>query len=432
MVLNTKNSLRNMKNINRVLILFITTFILISCSGKRNFENKVSSSKLYLPDSFKHLDSTHLLPILEMLGKAEIIGLSESSHYFNEPLDFRNELIKFLVIKKRIDVVALESGIIESRLLYDYVNGADEDIDSVLYNGLSWTFDHLAQNRELIEWLNAYNQDSSNSHKVKLYGFDIPGSPLNPRANRKINISIVVALDYLKIVDFENWKVLQKRMKPLMEYLNINISNPELKQYFHLEKFEREELRAIVEELLRLFEIHELNYLKHSSKEDFEWAYLAARSAKNIDDWLQTFPLGFELSPDIRETIFSPFFWKLHGKRDKTMANNIDWIKSREKEANLLLFGHLNHMSKSTQTLVLNDSTTIIKEKQLGQYLDSKYHHNYKLIGNFNFESTRLNNSSAKPEQSFENFLAERDSSHYCYLTSKKDEEWMNKEWQFG
>lgn len=424
--------MRNIKKLDQIIILFISFFIWTSCFEKRVSDNNVLSDTVYLPDTFRYLQSSDLRPILEMIGNAEIIGLSESSHYLNEPLDFRNELIKFLVKEKKIGVVAIESGIVESRYLFDYVNGGQEHIDSVLFKGVSWTFDRIPQNKELIEWLRMYNQDLSNSHKVKIYGFDIPGSPLNSRANRQINTSITAALEYLKIVDYKNWIDFTNRLDPLMEYLHINISNPEIKQYYHLGETERNELTAIVQDLIRLFKINELSYLNQTSKEDYDWGYHAAKSSRDVDNWLRTFPLGFELSSEISETVFSNFFWKLHGKRDQTMANNIEWIKAKEKNAKILLFGHINHISKSTQTLLLEDSTRIVKEVQLGQYLDSKYHQDYKVIGNFHFETKRPDKTRHADKNSFEKLLAQKDSINYCHLLSEKDKEWMNKNWLIG
>lgn len=421
-----------MKNLNQIIIVFIIIFSLTSCLEKGESDNNVLYDTIYLPDTFTQLQSSDLRPLLEMIGNAEIIGLSESSHYLNEPLDFRNELIKFLVKEKRIDVVAIESGIVESRYLFDYVNGEQKHIDSVLNKGFSWTFDRIPQNKELIEWLRTYNQDFSNSHKVKIYGFDIPGSPLNPRANRQVNTSITTALEYLKNVDYNNWIDLANRLDPLIEYLHIDISNPDIKQYYQLGETERSELTGIVKELIILFEANKLSFLNQTSKEDYEWAYRAAMSAKDIDNWLRTFPIGFELSSEISETIFSNFFWKLHGKRDQIMADNIEWIRIREKDCRMLLFGHINHMSKSTQTLLLEDLTKIVKEEQLGQYLDTKYHQDYKVIGNFHYETKRLNSADHTDEKSFEKLLAKMDSTSYYHLLSEKDKKWMNKEWIVG
>jgi hypothetical protein len=418
---------------NNIKYFVVALFFLLgctSCTDKKNSADKKSA--VQMPTRLGQYKTEELSPILTMLENAKIIGLSEANHYMAEPLNFRNDLIKFLVKEKRIDVIALESGIIESRKLHDYVNGQSGNIDSVLFNGISWTFDKLPQNKELIVWLRNYNQDSSNSHKVKLYGFDIPGSPLNPFANRKMNTSITSALAYLKTVDPKNWVKLNKRLNPVMGYIHINISKPNVKQYFHLNKVGRNELSSITNELIKLFETKQLDYQKHSSKEDYDWAYLAARSAKDIDNWLQTIPLSFKPSTEVKETVFSNFFWKLHGKRDLTMANNVDWIKAREKNANILLFGHINHLSKSSQTLVLPDSSQLVKDKQLGQYLDSTYQDSYKVIGNFMFKANRSNGITKKNDDSFENYLMQMDSTNYYHLVSKRDQEWMDKEWKIG
>lgn len=415
-----------------VIIIIIFFLSGTSCTEEKETAVTISPKMAHLPINIDQLEAIDLRPILEMVGDAKIIGLSEANHYMKEPLDFRNELIKFLIKEKRIDVVVLESGIIESKYLFDYVNGEEGNIDSVLFNGVSWTFDQLPQNKTLIKWLRKYNQDSLNVHKVKLYGFDIPGSPLNPYANRKMNTAILAALAYLEVVDHANGVKLRKRLKPLMAYIHTNISDTSVKQYFHLEATRRRELTTIVDDLLRLYEINKWRYIKQTSEENYDWSYLAAKSSKNVDNWLQTIPLDFKLSAEISETVFSDFFWNLHGERDVTMANNMTWIMAREKNANLLIFGHMNHISKSTQTLVLEDSTRIIKKKQLGQYLDSKYQEDYQVIGNFQFKIKRPNHTTQADDDAFEKILSQKYSSNYYYVIAEKDKEWMNKEWKIG
>ena len=153
-----------------------------------------------------------------MLGDAQYIGLSEASHYFHEPLDFRNSFIKYMVENKLIDVIGIEAAILESRELYDYVNGNTGNIDSVLHYGFSYGFNRLPQNREIIEWLRNYNMDSANYHKVKLYGFDISGA--QGLSNREMNYSILEALKFLKNVDEDAWAYFHNSFDPFLDILS--------------------------------------------------------------------------------------------------------------------------------------------------------------------------------------------------------------------
>ena len=98
-----------------------------------------------------------LQPMREMIGTAKIVGLSEGQHAAAEPLVFRNRLFKYLVENLGFGAVAIESGIVESRLLNDYVTQGKGELDTVLKQGFSAGFDTFRQNVELIGWLRNYN-----------------------------------------------------------------------------------------------------------------------------------------------------------------------------------------------------------------------------------------------------------------------------------
>ncbi|HEU4653309.1 MAG TPA: hypothetical protein VFS47_04945 [Steroidobacteraceae bacterium] len=70
-----------------------------------------------------------LAPIDKMIGNAKIVGLSEGIHAAAEPLTFRNRLFKHLVEHQGFTAIGLESGIIEGRLLNDYVTQGKGDFD---------------------------------------------------------------------------------------------------------------------------------------------------------------------------------------------------------------------------------------------------------------------------------------------------------------
>jgi erythromycin esterase len=75
------------------------------------------------PVSDADLDAStkELAPLDQMIGDAKIVGLSEGIHAGAEPLIFRNRVFKHLVERLGFNAIALESGIVESRLLNDYV-----------------------------------------------------------------------------------------------------------------------------------------------------------------------------------------------------------------------------------------------------------------------------------------------------------------------
>jgi erythromycin esterase len=121
----------------------------------------------------------------QIIGSARIVGLSEGQHAAAEPLEFRNRLFKYLVENLGFNVIAIESGIVESRLLNEYVTQGTGQLDTVLRQGFSNGFDTFRQNVELIRWMRNYNASlRPDAAKVQSYGIDVPGSPGNLDAAR--------------------------------------------------------------------------------------------------------------------------------------------------------------------------------------------------------------------------------------------------------
>ena len=71
-----------------------------------------------------------------MIGEARIVALTEGVHLASEPLAFRNQVIQYLVRQKGFNVIAIESGIVESRGVYDYVAGGTGTLETVLQSGI--------------------------------------------------------------------------------------------------------------------------------------------------------------------------------------------------------------------------------------------------------------------------------------------------------
>ena len=137
-----------------------------------------------------------------MIGDAKIVGLSEGTHAAAEPLIFRNRLFKHLVEHLGFNAIAIESGIVESRVLNDYVTQGKGEFDAVLEQGFSNGFDTFRQNGELIRWMREYNARlPPDAVKVQIFGLDVPGSPGNLDAARGPDTALRSALEYLRVVD---------------------------------------------------------------------------------------------------------------------------------------------------------------------------------------------------------------------------------------
>ncbi len=161
-----------------------------------------------------------LRPLGKMIGDASVVSLSEPAHYSLEPLQFRNRVVRYLIEECGFTDVALESGVVEGRLLYDYVRGAQDDFAAAISDGLSWTFDRLTENEDLVRWMRHYNDAKPKEQMVHLYGMDVPGSPANTFANRGVDTALVEALRFVARVEPTEAAPLIQRCMPILELLD--------------------------------------------------------------------------------------------------------------------------------------------------------------------------------------------------------------------
>ncbi|XOV69199.1 MAG: erythromycin esterase family protein [Fluviicola sp.] len=402
-----------------MLPLCLFSFLVLeSCNSKNPDADNIKQSPIHfveLPDDLTKIPSESFEPFLAMIGNSPLIGITEGTHGMNEPLDFRNELIKFLVTEKRIDVVAIESGILESRIVHDYINGSNGDIDTVVKYGLMPGFNELPQNKTLIEWLRNYNENDSNVHKVKFYGFDIPGIPTNPW-NEDIAIPLSETLNYLKKVDNENWKLYSNKLSFYFEFLHINPTPDDTsKEYRDLSEVKKKELTSMIDELIKLFKSNKSAYIQNSSNEDFDWGHRAVKSSKWMDDFL----LAMGGEPDYS-----------YNNREQAMFDNLEWIMNREKGKNVLLFAHLAHLTKDFSLLDENSKDTRPK-KLFGEYIGEKFGDEYLVVGNFFSELYYPKDTVSVSQEGLEPKFV-RDNIQNYYMKLDKSDSTFNRGWKYG
>lgn len=320
-----------------------------------------------------------------MVEGASIVALSEGVHGAAEPLEFRNRLLEYLVRQQGFSAVAIESGIVESRVIYDYINGGAGDLETVVSQGFSWTFDRLPQNRDLVRWLRDYNRDASHARKIRFYGFDVPGSPGNPRARRGVNTALACALGYLGELDGTAAAEIRARLDPLWPNLRFAFcGEPGAPGYHTLTEAERNTVTAAIADAIGLLERCQLQYEAASTAEDFDWALRAAIGARQADQWLRQLPNGWKPS---REAPRFPseqtrFLSLASDIRDRAQADNLDWIIDREGPAGkVLVFASRFHLSTAA---VRTTWSAAAGEGQVvsGMYLRRRHGPRLRVIGN--------------------------------------------------
>ncbi|MEV6324889.1 erythromycin esterase family protein [Nocardia sp. NPDC051787] len=114
-----------------------------------------------------------------------LLALGEPIHGIEAFPVLRNELLGHLVDRGYRSIV-LETDVFAASVVDDYVRGGTAEIDEVLATGFSHGFGAVPGNRELVEWLRAYNAGRAPSDLVRFYGCDAPvefsGAPSPRRA----------------------------------------------------------------------------------------------------------------------------------------------------------------------------------------------------------------------------------------------------------
>ena len=123
---------------NRLAAIIIFAITLYSCNqdSENHAGQKIITNFVELNTDLSNIDDSVFLHLDEWLKDAEIIGISEGEHGMNEAMDFRNSYIKYLIRTNQVQVLAFESGLLESRLVNDYIHGKNLNLDTVLTNGL--------------------------------------------------------------------------------------------------------------------------------------------------------------------------------------------------------------------------------------------------------------------------------------------------------
>lgn len=321
-----------------------------------------AAKKLRTTDPAEQLDD--LEPIREIVGDARVVGVGESFHGGREFLRMRHRVARFLIERMGFDTVALESGLPEGRLPYEYVLGG-EAAPGLWEDGFTWTMADFPETRTLVEWMRAYNMRSA--QKVRFYGMDVAGA----------KGSWLGAADqvfkYLDKVD-PGWSTdMRARLTPLlMKFsrpgrtgLDFVASN---EAFAKLPLNDRTAVAAYVNELFDRFENLRLSYLRVSTAEDYDWAHQIAYSLRAASNLVAC----YEAKDRPHAT------WNA---RDAEMAANVEWMRRRgSAKGGVVVLAHNGHVQRAVTTAA--DPSTA----NLGSYLRDRFADGYRALG-FTFGS---------------------------------------------
>lgn len=305
-----------------------------------------------------------LQPLQQIVGNATIVGLGEATHGTHEFFTMKHRILEFLVNKMGFNTFAIENGWDVSRSMDTYVNTGKGNARDILRQD----FDRMWQTQEvldMIEWMRAYNADSSHTTKVHFAGFDC--TVITPAAFDDV-------LNYLQSVDPQQ----TAQVQTLYTGIRPSRAIAYLRGYTTSQQKHYQDNAQRVYDLLKA---HQAVYESHSSKEAFA---LALQSAQVI---LQYTSLAALLAPS--ETVVTQSR-PAYIKRDTFMAENVAWLHDHEgSTAKIVLWAHNLHIANIPDYFGS-------QEKNMGAFLRDWYQENYLSIGTSFYQGTFRNFSTSE------------------------------------
>ncbi|GAA3037643.1 erythromycin esterase family protein [Kitasatospora albolonga] len=103
-----------------------------------------------------------------------LLGLGEPTHNVEVFLDLRNDLFRHLVEHHGYRSVALESDALSASVADAFLADGTGSLDHALEHGISHGFGALTANRELLQWMRAWNTAHPPEQRLRFHGVDAP------------------------------------------------------------------------------------------------------------------------------------------------------------------------------------------------------------------------------------------------------------------
>lgn len=277
--------------------------------------------------------------VVASLGEqVELLGFGEPMHGDENILTVRNRLFKRLVATHGYSAIAIETGFDAADPVNDYILGrGPESYEALLDGGYGRAFGKLQANRDLVEWMRAYNADPAHPVKLHFYGFD-----LSMGANRIAGPSHVLdrALKYLEAVGGESALEHRKRIDGLLA--KATATGWEEAWTDKAKAPGRtptgDSLRIATEDLITELRTRRPELVAKTDRDRYLEALHYAVVARNM--------LVFHAAVAVSSGE-PPNGTGLRGARDVFMADNLTYLVEREQgRGKLMVFAHNGHLQR--------------------------------------------------------------------------------------
>lgn len=314
-----------------------------------------------------------LRPLRAIVGNARILALAEPMHIAQEVLAMRNRMIQYAVTALGVRAVALETGLANSRRLYDHVIGRTIEADSVLASSFSYGFGDFPENLELIRWLTTYNAATDSTRTVRLYGIDLTGQMASSAAP-----ALFAVFDYLDGVDPQQATAVRAEFADVTGDLTAQ-------RYTQLERSAQNASTAMVQDLIGLLMRRRPTYIAASSRDAFDWALQSAINTAQDLAYFRVLPRNLfeQMAQGGLEAIEpSQQLRDMQAMRDVAMLENLSWITEREAaRGRIFVYAHMGHLQKHVHRS--NHVKQVDGMVPLGVYAHSKFGADFVVVGTY-------------------------------------------------
>jgi erythromycin esterase-like protein len=266
--------------------------------------------------------------VLSLPPCVSLLGLCEPLHGGDDFLIARNLIFRALAERHNFRAIALETDFAHSLIVNDYVHGrTSASIDVVLANGFTHGFSFYESNKELVEWLKAYNLGHPGS-QLSFYGLD---APTEASENPSPRLTLLSALDLVASVDRELAESARSKALALIGddslWQTMEVIQDRSKAIGRTEA--ANQLRLLVDDLTAAVQIRRPAF---GDDAQFRLGLLFLHTARHLLDYQAVIADTCSLGD-------------LLGLRAVIMADNIAHIQSIES-GRVLLFAHNGHLQK--------------------------------------------------------------------------------------
>ncbi len=280
--------------------------------------------------------------IVSDLGdEVALLGFGEALHGGEEILQLRNQLFRRLVEKHGYSAIAIESSFPRARQVDEYVHGRGfADYEDVRETGFGHGLGRLEANRELVEWMRAYNLDPDHATKLSFYGFDIPTGNTGVASPRSV---LAFVVGHLAKIDAGRAGEHREKIEGLLGD-DASWENPAV--YMDPSASialspSAVALRIGTEDLLAEMRSRRPELVAASSEDEYREALHCGEMARQL--------LNFHAAMGSRRPGQSPA--TVLGTRDASMSDNLVFIRDRERNrGKLLAFAHNSHLQRGEAT----------------------------------------------------------------------------------